>query len=99
MVGTYESDGIHGGRTIVDFELGVNTGFNTIVTELITFRSNNKVLSDMIYAGFVSTRFLKAKAGDLSSPELFKNKRATSRKVDRRKLGFLCRLIKSANIG
>ena len=35
-LGTNESDGIHGGRTIVDFELGVNTGFNAIVTELIT---------------------------------------------------------------
>ena len=61
-LGTNESDGIHGGRTIIDFELGVNASFNSIITELITFRSNNKIVFNMVNASFVSTGFLKAKA-------------------------------------
>ena len=53
-----------------------------MVTELITLRSNYKIVPDMVYASFVSTRFLQAKAGDLSRSKLLKDKRATSRKVN-----------------
>ena len=79
---TNESHCFHRGRAGVDFELGVNTSFDSIVTELITLRSNYKIVPDMVYASFVSTRFLQAKAGDLSRSKLLKDKRATSRKVN-----------------
>ena len=47
---TYKSDSLHGGRACIDFELGVNTSFNTIIAELITLRRNNKVVFNMVYA-------------------------------------------------
>ena len=59
---TNESDSLKGGRAIVDFELGINASFHSIVTELITFGSNNKIVFNMINASFVSTGFLEAKA-------------------------------------
>ena len=96
---TNESYCFKGGRTGVDFELGVNTGFNTIVTEFITFRSNNKIVLDMVYASFISPGLLQAKAGYLSRSELLKDKRAPGRKINRREFCSGCGLVKSADIG
>ena len=70
---TYKSYDLSGGRTYINFELGVNTRLDTIVAKLITLRRYNKVVFNMVNACGGCTSFLQAEARNLGNSELLKN--------------------------